>query len=641
MKLLLLILTALALAATQMLAGGREIALCLPGYLLLALGAVLGWWPTRRTPIPRGSVECLAGALVFCAYISIRAIFSPEEYLARNDLYLALGAMAVYLIVALNLTSSKLRLLLVGVLLALALANCAIGAVQFFKGQNFMPFSFLPRADYASRASGFYGYPNSLSGFLEIALMLGLSVAFWSRWPSWAKMLVGYVCVMCALGILVTGSRGGYISATIGLLVFALLSLVLIGKLASGRVFALLLAGALLIGGGAWGVRKVASNSFLLQSRANQTLTVDVGRMRLWQAAWKQFRLHPVTGTGSGTYLYYGRQFRSQGVGADPVHAHNDYFELLAEYGILGIITAVIFLETHLRNGWTSFTRRLSLGADMQGLASNSLALTMGAISAASVCLAHSLLDYNLHMPANVLVAAFIFGLLASPGDGPQSTGDREESPGFPAFLRLAAPVLGILLALRILPILPAEYDAQRSREILSDWHHSVSVDPNLQMEDYCRRGLVWDPHNPELHFCLAEALSAQGDLATDPAAKEKFYNQSIESYTKALACAPGDVRLILALASALDGVRRFAESDPLFARALELDPKSGIAHNNVANHLLAQGKYPEAAVEYQKGIHFGAGDAGKAGLERIAEEQKANSSPPPPAPAPGGSTPN
>src|SRR5262249_54104062 len=132
---LLLILVVLAVATTQALAGGRQIALCMPGYALLALAAVLSWWPRRRTPIPRAATECLVAALLFCPYISVRAVLSPEEYLARRDLFTALAGITIYLLVALNLTSSRWRLTLVGAILALALINCGIGAVQFFKGQ--------------------------------------------------------------------------------------------------------------------------------------------------------------------------------------------------------------------------------------------------------------------------------------------------------------------------------------------------------------------------------------------------------------------------------------------------------------------------------------------------------------------------
>jgi O-antigen ligase len=624
MSFLLMLLAVLAVTVTQMLAGGRQMALCLPGYGLLAVAAVLSWWPRRRTPIPRAATECLVAAILFCTYVSVRAVLSPEAFLARTDLYAAVGALALYLLVALNVTASRLRLLLIGGLLVLALADCAIGAVQFFKGQEFMPFPFLPRPGYGSRASGFYGYPNHLSGFLEMVLMMGLSIALWSRWPTWAKMLLGYACVMFVLCIVATGSRGGYISTVIGLMAFLLLSLVLVGKLASGRVIGIFLLGLLLVGGVGWGVRKAMSKNFFLESRAESTLSVDVSRMRLWQAAWKQFRLQPVVGTGSGTYLYYGRQFRSPSLSADPVHAHNDYFEMLGEYGILGIITAVIFLETHLRRGWNSFTGRIRDGGGFQGMGSNSLALTIGAMSAASACLAHSMLDFNLHMPANLLTAAVIFGLLATPGEGPDAViSEEEEDPGWPPFVRLALPALGILIVVRIAPTAPAEYYAERCRAILADWHRVVSADLDVRMADLARRGLAWDPKNPELHFSLAEAQSAQGDLTTDPAAKETFYTQSIESYRKALECAPGDVRFVLALVSALDGLQRFSESEPLLARALQMDHNGHGPHIAMASHLFLQGKYPEAAAEYQTSIRLGAWATGQAGLERIQEAVK------------------
>ena len=633
---LLLVLVGLAVAATQALAGGRQMILCLPGYGLLALAAALSWWPRRRTPIPRVAGECVAAAVVFCGYISVRAYFSPEEYLARKDLFVALGAMALYLVVALNLNSARLRLLLVAAILALALANCGIGAVQFFKGQNYMPFPFLPRPDYGFRASGFYGYPNHLSGFLEMALMMGLSIAFWSRWPFWAKILVGYICVMCLLGILFTGSRGGYIAGAVGLMAFVLLSLVVVGKLASGRVIALLFAGMLVIGGVGWGVRVVMSKSFLVQSRADQTLTVDASRMRMWQAAWKQFRLQPVVGTGSGTYLYYGRQFRSPQLNTDPVHAHNDYIETLAEYGIIGIFAAIIFLETHLRTGWNSFTGRIGRGRNSQGMNSNALALNIGALSAAAACLVHSLLDYNLHMPANVLTAALIFGLLATPAESPEA-GASDEEPGFPPFLRLALPALGISMAVLMAPTAPAEYYAQRLRAILSDWQRSVSPEPNREMESLARRGLARDPRNPELYFAMGEAQSALGDLAADPQAKEAFYAQAVESYRKALELAPGDVHTVLRLASSLDSLRRFPESEPLFTRALLIDPSGGVTHNVVAHHFLSLGKLAEAERQFRLGMRFGAWEAGQAGLDLIQEEIKTQGRAAPVPPKPEG----
>jgi len=632
MNFVLFMVVMLAVAATMFLAGGRTIALCLPAFTLLALGAFLAWWPRRNVRIPRAHGECLAAALTFAGYIAVRALFSPEEYLARKDLFLALGGLTLYLIVALNLTSSRWRVALATGLLVLAVANCTVGAAQYFTHRSLTSFHLLLIPDVSPRVSGFYGYPNHLAVFLEISLMLAVSMAFWGRWPAWAKLLWGYAALVCLAGIIATGSRGGYIACTVGLLVFGLLSLVLVGKLAPGRVIGVLLVGLLLIAGVAWGFRAMVSKNSQLNWRATNTLTIDATRMRLWQAAWKQFRLQPAFGTGSGTYLYYGRQFRSPAVQTDPVHAHNDYFELLAEYGIAGIIAAVIFLETHLRMGWTIFRRRISGREGHSGLASNSLALNVAALSAAAACLVYCLLDFSLHMGANVLLVAFVFALLASPSAGPEGLPAEERERGFPAILRLVLPALGLCMVLRVLPSAGADFYAERCRIVMSDWHFTASPEVARQLQDFAERGLKYDSRNPELYYALGAAFISQADLATSPADKDRFEDRAITAFGNAMDLAPRDVNYLLDKAGELDEVKRFAESDPLYRRALELDPKSGRVLNAVAGHLEVEGKFPEAIEKYREAMRLGGDMIAQSGLDRIAKAQKAKE----PAAAPG-----
>ena len=71
----------------------------------------------------------------------------------------------------------------------------------------------------------------------------------------------------------------------------------------------------------------------------------------MWRAALQQWNLAPLVGTGSGTYLYYGRQFRSEQMQIDPVRAHNDYLDLLAEYGAVAAFLLLPFVFVHLRHG--------------------------------------------------------------------------------------------------------------------------------------------------------------------------------------------------------------------------------------------------------------------------------------------------
>jgi len=632
MSYLVVFLLMLALGVTSVLAGGRQMALCLPGYGILASAAILSWWPLRRKPIPRGAGECLLTATIFFAYIAGRALFSPEEYLARRDLYLAMGSLAAYLLTALCVPSPRARMWLVGGLLLLGLANCAVGAIQFFKGENFMVFDFLPRSDYGTRASGFFGYPNHLATFLVLIFMLGLAVTIWSRWPVWAKVLAGYVSVMCLLGLLITGSRGGYISAAIGLLVFALLSLVLIGKLASGRVIVLILVGALGLAGLGWGVLHLKKRSFLIETRTAETLTMDFARMRLWQAAWKQFQLQPVIGTGSGTYLYYGRQFRHPAIQKDPVYTHNEYIQLLAEYGILGLAAAVMFLETHLRRAWNSLLSRASDSSTALTTDRNTIAVTVGALSGLAAVMSHAFMDYNLHMPGTALAVACVFGLLAGvqkSDDGTLEEGD-ERLPDWPAFLRLGVPLLGIWIGIQAARTLPAELYLEKARLVLTDWRMIVEPEVPNRLEALAQQGLSRDARNPELHFFVGEAHSARAIQSQDPATKTIELENAIAAYDQALALSPRDVRLLLAKAQTLDTLQRFDESSAVLAECGKLDPVSGIVAFAEGRHLQARGQLAEAGAKYQRALQLGVGPGAQDALNEVINTLKGSPSPKP-----------
>ena len=66
---------------------------------------------------------------------------------------------------------------------------------------------------------------------------------------------------------------------------------------------------------------------------------------------------------------------------------------------------------------------------------------------------------------------------------------------------------MGILIAVFVFPTAPAEYYLRKTRVILADWHRTLSPELNQQMEELARRGLAWNPHNPELYAALQEHL--------------------------------------------------------------------------------------------------------------------------------------
>jgi hypothetical protein len=202
-------------------------------------------------------------------------------------------------------------------------------------------------------------------------------------------------------------------------------------------------------------------------------------------AALDQFKVSPWFGTGAGTHIYWGRYYRRPPLQADPIHAHSDYLELLAEYGILGAAGMAVFLAVHIGYGWRNY--RAVLRTDLAEVAeyeparNDSLALYIGALSAVSSYLAHSAVDFNLHIPGHALIFAFIIGVLASPVYGVAE--DRGKAGVF--IFRWALPALGLWILVSVFPKLAGEYLAEKARVAVRDFEFDRAIQLGTEALEY------------------------------------------------------------------------------------------------------------------------------------------------------------
>ncbi|MEY2542752.1 MAG: hypothetical protein QOE81_213 [Verrucomicrobiota bacterium] len=554
-----------ALALIQILIGGRRLIFSLPAYAILAVVALLTLLIIRQLK-PRPAQLCLISSAIFFGYILVRAFFSPVAYIARPDIYAVVGGLVVYWFIACFCTSAKLRASVLIGLLVLGVIHVLIGAIQFRDGNNFMLISFLQRFDYGRRASGFYVCPNHLAGALEVLGVFGVSLVCWSRFPTWSKLLIGYITAVCYAGVLLTGSRGGYASAVMSLLVLAVLSLIVLRRAGARLVWSvggISALAALIIGGSAF---LVVKKSDYLAERAQNPLSTAAIRLDLWHAAIEEWKAQPWIGTGSGTYLYYGRMFRTERMQQDPIDAHNDYLHLLAEYGAVGGVLFLFFLGAHLRNGWTNFQR---LGPKRvivsRNLLSTSLALNLGALATVAAYILHSFVDFNLHIPANALLLAFVFGLLANAGI------PRESETTVPMSIlwwRALLPVTGAFLAIQCVRLLPGEYFAERARTAQRDNHFDAAI-------DFASRGLATEHKNPYLYLYLSSAQFTHCDSMSDAQPRAVCYQNPIAALEIARSLTPQDRDLLVKLGFAYDAVGRHSEAEWMFYDAKQWDPKS------------------------------------------------------------------
>ncbi|MFM7750999.1 MAG: O-antigen ligase family protein, partial [Opitutaceae bacterium] len=60
----------------------------------------------------------------------------------------------------------------------------------------------------------------------------------------------------------------------------------------------------------------------------------------MWTGAWRLWLDAPVTGNGAGSYNLLFERHRAEGFRDEPLWAHNEYLNLLADYGLIGALLA-------------------------------------------------------------------------------------------------------------------------------------------------------------------------------------------------------------------------------------------------------------------------------------------------------------
>ena len=451
------------------------------------------------------------------------------------------------------------------------------------------------------------------------------------------KIIAGYIAVVCAVGLLMTGSRGGYASAAVGVMIFAVISLALARNWMWREIWLLLVTVLVFAAIGA-GYLAYATlhHSDYLSMRVDSAGADAPLRLGLWKAALKQFQLNPIFGTGSGTYLYFGRVFRQPGVPQDPVYAHSDYLQLLAEFGLAGLAGLGAFLFYHLRNGWIFLrdviARRTVEGErDAPGFhGDNSLALTTGALCSIAALLTHSVGDFNLHIPPNTLVMAFLFGILANPFSVliPEAKTSSAKAKTFLRWIPLVLPALGVWLAAVALPKWPAEWFADKAKLVLSDWHATVEPDVARSAANFAQQALDRDPNNPDMYLALGDSFVFLAEMEEDAKAREEPYAKAIEAYQRGLQIAPMDVHLVIALAHVFDSMAQFDKAAPTYQRALELDGNSADVQWAYGNHLHLQGDLDRAEEQFNHAIQSANFLPAWRSLERIKEQRAARPAP-------------
>jgi O-antigen ligase/tetratricopeptide (TPR) repeat protein len=306
---------------------------------------------------------------------------------------------------------------LVTVFLAVGLGIAAIGLVQqaTWNGRIlwfFVPLDWgAPMLDVVPRASGPFVDPDHFAGFLAMIFPLAISGTFFGsplvsvRWSNGYRIACGVSAFVLMAAIILSQSRAAWIGLALGVALVTLLSSrreegveratrsrqIALAGAACMLVFAMLFIGA--------------SGRDQVSERVQNSLDADTAlpnRMDAWSNGLKMVEDFPAVGTGLRTWPELFTRYRAR-PWSDLYfsEAHNDYLQLVAETGIVGLALAAWFL---LRSGIFIYRRFVQLPGRI-------VPIQAALVSGLVVMCVVEFFDFDLQIPAIAFLFAMILGL--------------------------------------------------------------------------------------------------------------------------------------------------------------------------------------------------------------------------------------
>lgn len=390
----------------------------------LALGIVQDWsralfeagaatvlliWMARQLIAHEARVRwspLFAPMLVFFGLVLLQAAFrrtaSLYDTLSELWLYIAYG-MLVFVAVQLLQADDILRF---AKTMALYGSFYAVFAVfQEFTSEGRIYWLIKPEA---GSVYGTYVNHNHYAGLMELLVPIALVLAFGGAVRGGKQVLLVFAATLMAASVFLSQSRGGMFATIVETVFLAIFWMRKFSPRKSAVVFvAFCLLTALFL---AW----------IAPQRVGDRMTDihDPARWLIHHDSIRMFAAHPLLGSGFGSFATAFPRYRVFYDGFLVNHAHDDYLELLLETGLIGFGAAVWFIVVLYREGLRNLhPAKLSPAA----------LISAAALAGCTGILAHSFVDFNLHIPAN----AALFYVLCAIATAPLVTRNRHNSNSY------------------------------------------------------------------------------------------------------------------------------------------------------------------------------------------------------------------
>ena len=379
--------------------------------------------PSLLVPLLVLTLFILGQSLSFLSAKDAAGVISMDDSISADPYNSRLFALKLFALITagallLRYTDRKVRLrALVYLVIGVGVASALFAL--FRKNTQSGPTFFLPNLPIDDRTFGQFINKNHFAFLMEMSLGPTLALFLTGLRKRWRVFILVPIAALLWTALVISNSRGGVMGSLCELLFLGVM-LDPVGYLSrkyesetipEGRrrvqatVGGLVVRGILITAlivvfgyGVAWIGGEPVVNNF-------QSATTDFGtsgalnnantsRKQMWAMSWRVFKDHPLAGIGFGGYWIAVTKYHDASGELTPQQAHNDYLDLLAAGGLIGLALVIWFVVVFILRA----RERLRLPDPF------CRAARLGALAGIFGVAIHSFLDFGLHVTINALV---------------------------------------------------------------------------------------------------------------------------------------------------------------------------------------------------------------------------------------------
>jgi putative inorganic carbon (hco3(-)) transporter len=322
---------------------------CLVVLYLLWLGEFVCKQGPRLCPKIRESLPVIG----YIAALALSLVFAADVGMAFSQIALLLQMLLLYIYVVSTVQSRQDLVFLITLLMASLILESTLMMYMRITGQDFTLGPISTKIDGVShlgtgRLGGTLGSPNAAGSYLAMLTLVASSV-FFTRLGRFHKLFAGVAFSCGVAGLVLTGSRGGWVSFAIAVLLLWLLAWRR-GWLSLHR-FLVIMSLTVLLG---------ASFYETIRTRlVSDDRGAAYSRVPLMNLAFRMINENPVLGVGANNFAFVMNDYITPEIRNAWIYTvHNQYLLIWAESGTVGLSAFLWFLAATLQAGWHSSRAR-------------------------------------------------------------------------------------------------------------------------------------------------------------------------------------------------------------------------------------------------------------------------------------------